>query len=116
MCAMQWSEPHRELVSSHGFSDNQLCLWKTSNNLTSLTKVREFKSHSARVLHLAKSPDGTKIVSAGADESLRFWEIFSYDGSRCGGGASSKGMGMMNPMNSLGGIGGMSMIGNFSLR
>lgn len=72
---MQWSESHRELVSSHGFSDNQLCLWKYSNG-NNLTKVKELRGHTSRVLHMAKSPDGTQIVTAGADETLRFWDLF----------------------------------------
>eukprot|EP00603_Paraphysomonas_imperforata_P000635 CAMPEP_0114427084 /NCGR_PEP_ID=MMETSP0103-20121206/8152_1 /TAXON_ID=37642 ORGANISM="Paraphysomonas imperforata, Strain PA2" /NCGR_SAMPLE_ID=MMETSP0103 /ASSEMBLY_ACC=CAM_ASM_000201 /LENGTH=557 /DNA_ID=CAMNT_0001596107 /DNA_START=50 /DNA_END=1723 /DNA_ORIENTATION=+ len=119
VCAMQWSEPHKELVSSHGFSDNQLCLWKPSSSMNTLTKIREFKSHTARVLHMAKSPDGTKVVSAGADESLRFWDIFSPNG-HCGGAVEYPLKGMaaagMDRMNSLGGVGGMSMAGGFSLR
>ena len=41
-----------------------------------MTKIREFRGHSARVLHLAKSPDGSQVVSASADETLRFWDIF----------------------------------------
>ncbi len=72
VCALQWSEKHKELLSSHGFSDNQLCLWK----YPSMTKLKEFRGHTSRVLHLAKSPDGCTIVSAGADETLRFWDIF----------------------------------------
>ena len=35
VCSIQWSDAHKELVSSHGFSDNQLILWKYSN----MTKV-----------------------------------------------------------------------------
>jgi cell division cycle protein 20 (cofactor of APC complex) len=35
VCALQWSEGYKELVSSHGFSDNQLCLW----NFPTMTKV-----------------------------------------------------------------------------
>ena len=38
--------------------------------------------HTARVLHLAQSPDGETVVSAAADETLRFWSIF-------GGGPTS---------------------------
>lgn len=30
VCAIQWSDTYKELVSSHGFSDNQLILWKYS--------------------------------------------------------------------------------------
>ena len=72
VCALQWNEQHKELLSSHGFSDNQLCLWK----YPSMTKIKEFRGHTSRVLHLARSPDGSTVVSAGADETLRFWEIF----------------------------------------
>lgn len=28
VCAIQWSNHYKELVSSHGFSDNQLIVWK----------------------------------------------------------------------------------------
>jgi cell division cycle protein 20 (cofactor of APC complex) len=77
VCALQWSDHYKELVSSHGFSDNQLCLWK----YPSVTKVREFRGHSSRVLHMAKSPDGSTIVSASADETLRFWDIFGSAGT-----------------------------------
>ena len=36
MCALQWNRHERELLSSHGFSQNQLCLWR----YPSMTKVR----------------------------------------------------------------------------
>ena len=75
MCALQWSKHERELLSSHGFSQNQLCLWK----YPTMVKVAEFKGHTARVLHLAQSPDGNTVVSAAADETLRFWRCFGDD-------------------------------------
>lgn len=81
---MQWSETHRELVSSHGFSDNQLCLWKLTNG-DNLVKLKEFRGHTARVLHMAKSPDGKQIVTAGADETLRFWDLFNSPAAGSGG-------------------------------
>ena len=28
VCALQWSRHEKEILSSHGFSENQLCLWK----------------------------------------------------------------------------------------
>ena len=28
VCALQWSRHEKEILSSHGFSQNQLCLWK----------------------------------------------------------------------------------------
>eukprot|EP01035_Chromulina_nebulosa_P016964 gene16964-22459_t len=73
VCSIIWNENYKELLSSHGFSDNQLILW----NYPNMTRIREFRSHTARVLHLAQSPDGKSVCSASADETLRFWEIFS---------------------------------------
>ena len=78
VCALLWSRHHKEIVSSHGFSQNQLCLWR----YPSMTKLCELTGHTARVLHLAQSPDGETVVSAAADETLRFWSIF-------GGGPTS---------------------------
>jgi cell division cycle protein 20 (cofactor of APC complex) len=86
VCSLQWSKHDKELVSSHGFSHNQLIVWK----YPSMVKVAELTGHTARVLHMAQSPDGTTIASAGADETLRFWKILaSADHRREGGGAAS---------------------------
>lgn len=41
-----------------------------------MQKVGDLFGHKDRVLHLALSPDHSTIVSAGADETLRFWKIF----------------------------------------
>ena len=80
VCALQWSQHDKELVSSHGYSHNQIILWK----YPSMVKVAELTGHTSRVLHMAQSPDGTTVVTAAADETLRFWKILS------GGDASKK--------------------------
>ncbi|CAM6013742.1 unnamed protein product [Sphagnum balticum] len=72
VCALQWNRHQKELLSSHGFSRNQLILWK----YPSMSKLAELTGHTARVLHLAQNPDGTTVVSAAADETLRFWKVF----------------------------------------
>ncbi|CAM9332162.1 unnamed protein product, partial [Ascophyllum nodosum] len=72
VCSLQWSRHTKEIVSSHGFSENQLSLWK----YPSMLKVKEFRGHTSRVLHMDISPDGCTIVSAAADETLRFWGMF----------------------------------------
>lgn len=41
-----------------------------------MTKMTELTGHTARVLHLALSPDGSTLLSAGADETLRLWKCF----------------------------------------
>jgi cell division cycle protein 20 (cofactor of APC complex) len=70
VCSLLWG--HRgELVSAHGFAQNQICVWQ----YPSMRKVTELRGHSARVLHLAMSPDGTTIASAAGDETLCFWPV-----------------------------------------
>jgi cell division cycle 20, cofactor of APC complex len=81
VCSLLWSKHQRELCSSHGFSENQLILWKYGSR-SSLTKVKELTGHTARILSLACSPDGSTVVSAAGDESLRFWNIFGSAPSR----------------------------------
>eukprot|EP01114_Cavostelium_apophysatum_P007735 TRINITY_DN19909_c0_g1_i1.p1 TRINITY_DN19909_c0_g1~~TRINITY_DN19909_c0_g1_i1.p1 ORF type:complete len:424 (+),score=90.82 TRINITY_DN19909_c0_g1_i1:78-1274(+) len=72
--SLVWSKDSatKEIVSSHGFSNNQMCVWK----YPSLAKVAELGGHSSRILSMAQSPDGSVIASAGADEALRFWKVF----------------------------------------
>jgi len=72
VCALQWNRHHRELLSSHGYSQNHICLWK----YPSMVKLTELGGHTSRVLHLAQSPDGNTVVSAAGDETMRFWDIF----------------------------------------
>jgi cell division cycle protein 20 (cofactor of APC complex) len=78
VCALQWSPFEKEILSSHGFAENQLCLWK----YPTLARTKELKGHTSRVLHLATSPDGSTTVSAAADETLRFWNVFGVDGKK----------------------------------
>ncbi|KAJ8952645.1 hypothetical protein NQ318_020960 [Aromia moschata] len=73
VCALLWSVNYKELVSGHGFANNELIIWK----YPAMTKVAELTGHTARVLHLAMSPDGSTILSAGADETLRLWKCFT---------------------------------------
>lgn len=83
VCALQWSPFEKELLSSHGYAENQLCLWK----YPTMAKVKELKGHTSRILHLAMSPDGSTVVSGAADETLRFWNVFGSDGKRKADGA-----------------------------
>lgn len=68
-----WGQQERELVTAHGYSRNHLSVWKHP----SLVKVGDLEGHSARIVGLAQSPDGSLVCSASGDETLRFWRIFS---------------------------------------
>ena len=72
VCALLWSKNERELLSSHGLTQNQLTLWK----YPSMLKIVELHGHTSRVLHMTQSPDGSTVASAAADQTLRFWEVF----------------------------------------
>uniref|UniRef100_A0A1D1XUV6 Anaphase-promoting complex subunit cdc20 n=1 Tax=Anthurium amnicola TaxID=1678845 RepID=A0A1D1XUV6_9ARAE len=72
VCSLLWSKNERELLSSHGFTQNQLTLWK----YPSMVKMAELMGHTSRVLFMAQSPDGCTVASAAGDETLRFWNVF----------------------------------------
>ena len=73
ICAILFNPHEKELISSHGFTSNQITIWR----YPSMESVAELKGHKSRVLYMAMSPDGGTIVSASADETLRFWRINS---------------------------------------
>ncbi|XP_010413589.1 PREDICTED: cell division cycle 20.2, cofactor of APC complex-like isoform X2 [Camelina sativa] len=70
--SLLWSNKERELLSSHGFTQNQLTLWK----YPSMVKMAELNGHTSRVLYTALSPNGCTVASAAADERLMFWNVF----------------------------------------
>ncbi|RHN76306.1 putative transcription factor WD40-like family [Medicago truncatula] len=70
--ALLWNENERELLSSHGFSQNQLTLWK----YPSMLKMADLNGHTSKVLHMAQSPDGCKVASAANDGTVKIWNIF----------------------------------------
>nr|VZH92150.1 unnamed protein product [Spirometra erinaceieuropaei] len=72
VCNLAWSIHSNELVSTHGYSQNQILVWR----YPSLTQLAKLTGHSYRVLYLAVSPDGENIVTGAGDETLRFWNVF----------------------------------------
>jgi cell division cycle protein 20 (cofactor of APC complex) len=72
VCSLIWNPFEPEILSAHGFSQNQLTLWK----YPTMSPCIDLTGHNARVLHTAISPDGSMVCSAAADETLRFWKVF----------------------------------------
>ena len=72
VCNLQFSKSLHEVVSTHGYSQNEINVWSYPN----MKKVATLKGHTHRVLYLATSPDGSTIVTGAGDETLRFWNIF----------------------------------------
>jgi len=72
-----WNTEYKELVTGHGFSHNQLTIWKYPRNMSeSLMKVADLTGHSSRVLLLTTSPDNSTVASVAADETIRLWKIW----------------------------------------
>jgi len=74
VCGILFSERHKELISTHGYSDNNICVWK----FCTMRKIGEMSGHADRVLYSAMSPDGNTLATCAADENLNFWKIFEH--------------------------------------
>lgn len=72
VCNLIWSTSVNELVSTHGYSQNQISVWQ----YPSMNQIATLTGHTMRVLYLAMSPDGQTIVTGAGDETLRFWSVF----------------------------------------
>ncbi|PRP72797.1 hypothetical protein PROFUN_07697 [Planoprotostelium fungivorum] len=85
VCNLEWSKNVNELVSTHGYSQNQIIVW----SYPQLTQIATLTGHKMRVLYLSISPDGQTVVTGAGDQTLRFWNIFPpARGATCGASAS----------------------------
>lgn len=71
VCSLIYCSKYKEIITGHGFQENDLKLWKASD----MKLIKQFGAHESRVLHMALSSDQCTLVSLGADESLKFWKI-----------------------------------------
>ncbi|KAH9868739.1 hypothetical protein J1614_007811 [Plenodomus biglobosus] len=90
VCNLAWSKNSNEIVSTHGYSQNQIIVWK----YPSMQQVVSLTGHTYRVLYLAMSPDGQVIVTGAGDETLRFWNAFKKK-DRTGGLSSMDSWGVI---------------------
>ena len=72
VCNLVFSKTSNELISTHGFSLNQINVWK----LPKLQKTATLIGHTFRVLYLGLSPNGQNIVTGAGDQTLKFWNVF----------------------------------------
>ena len=77
---LAWLKNSSELVSTHGFTENCIFIWK----YPSMTQVARLEGHSSRILYMAMSPDGEDIVTgaSGDDQPVRFYKVFSKNQSQ----------------------------------
>ena len=72
VCNLLFSKNANELVSTHGYSQNEIVVW----SYPTMKRMATLKGHTFRVLYLAASPDGQTLVTGAGDETLRFWNVF----------------------------------------
>lgn len=72
VCNLLFSKNVNELISTHGYTENQVNVW----SYPQMKKLTTLTGHTYRVLYLAMSPDGKTIVTGAGDETLRFWSMF----------------------------------------
>ncbi|KAJ5797617.1 uncharacterized protein N7503_006913 [Penicillium pulvis] len=78
VCNLSWSKNSDEIISTHGYSQNQIVIWKYPR----MEQIVSLTGHTFRVLYLAMSPDGQTVVTGAGDETLRFWKIFDKRATR----------------------------------
>jgi WD40 repeat protein len=72
ICNLFWSPEYNELLSTHGFSQHQLALWRGAD----LSPIAQFYEHKQRVLFMAASPDATRVATAAPGDDIRIWNMF----------------------------------------
>lgn len=68
----------RELVTTHGFSLNQINVYRIDKE-SKVTKTATLTGHQLRVLYLAGESHGPRIVTGAGDQSLKFWNVFQEE-------------------------------------
>ncbi|KAK9469253.1 ubiquitin-protein transferase [Lipomyces arxii] len=76
--SLQWSTTYKEIVSTHGYPDNNLSIW----SYPTLVKNGEIQGHDTRILGSALSPDGSTLATVASDENLKFWKVFEQIGKK----------------------------------
>ena len=75
VCNLTFDKEGEVLISTHGYSLNQMILWQPSRDFEKLRKEEVLIAHKLRVLYLAPSPCGKYVATGAGDETIRIWNI-----------------------------------------
>ncbi len=91
VCSLIWGQHHQELYSGHGYGDemsssaNAVVAW----SYPKMEQIQIMRGHEGRILSMGMSPDGTKLASMGADNSLCIWKVDAVPASSRSGSAGA---------------------------
>lgn len=85
VCNLIFDRDGDALISTHGYSLNQMIVWNYSKNFDRLKKEDVIIAHKLRVLYLALSPCGKYIATGAGDETIRIWNLINNRRTTQGG-------------------------------
>lgn len=77
VCNLTFDRDGDSLISTHGYSLNQMIVWNYSKNFDRLRKDDVIMAHKLRVLYLATSPCGKYVATGAGDETIRIWNLMN---------------------------------------
>ncbi|KAK8841883.1 hypothetical protein M9Y10_026835 [Tritrichomonas musculus] len=72
VCNLYWNKDYNEIISTHGFSQNHIAIWKGND----LSLIRQYFENYNRVLYMTHSYDETKIATLIPSEGIDIWNFF----------------------------------------
>nr|XP_003925905.1 cell division cycle protein 20 homolog B isoform X3 [Saimiri boliviensis boliviensis] len=72
ICSLIWLPKTKEITTGQGTPKNDVTVW----TCPTLSRSGGFFGHRGRVLHLALSPDQTRVFSAAADGTASVWSCY----------------------------------------
>lgn len=75
VCNLVFDRDGESLISTHGYSLNQMIVWSYSKNFDRFRKEDVIMAHKLRVLYLANSPCGKYVATGAGDETIRIWSL-----------------------------------------
>ncbi|KGL85527.1 Cell division cycle protein 20 B [Tinamus guttatus] len=74
ICSLLWLPRTGELMTGQGLPGNQMIVWKYPTLISSSQLYGKYFSHKGRVLHVALSPDESRLFSVAADGTACVWK------------------------------------------
>ena len=72
ICSIHFAMDRSEFVSCHGFLGNSVNIW----HYPEMLPITSMHAHDSRILQSCMTIDASSLITAGADEHIKLWNIF----------------------------------------